>query len=72
MATLPSSLTTDLYGIPTNHENLCKVEVGGELYKAIDSIITAAVLAYKPMSMPPDVAGKFCRLLLLSYLTRPS
>lgn len=58
LAILPSNLAAKLYGIPSSHENLCKVEIGGELYKAIARIIDAAVLKHKLSSTPQDVAGK--------------
>jgi hypothetical protein len=52
LALLPSNFAAKMYGIPSSYENLCKVEIDGELYKAIAYIIDVAVLEYKLSSTP--------------------
>lgn len=57
-ASFPSNSAAMLYGISSNHENICKVEIGGELYKAIACMINAAVSKQKLASTPQDFDGK--------------
>ncbi|PKK44726.1 hypothetical protein CI102_12531 [Trichoderma harzianum] len=54
-AVLPSNPGAEIYGIPSSHENLCKVEIGGELYKAIARLIDTAVLKHEVFSIPQVV-----------------
>ncbi|EHK24082.1 uncharacterized protein TRIVIDRAFT_67712 [Trichoderma virens Gv29-8] len=56
-ASLPSNPRAITYGIPSNHENLCKIEIGGKLYEAIAQMIDAAVLKHKSFSITRVVTG---------------
>ncbi|KAL6699331.1 hypothetical protein J3F84DRAFT_182702 [Trichoderma pleuroticola] len=58
-ASLPSNLQAEIYGIPSSHGDLCKVEIGGELYKAIARLLDTAVLKHEVFSIPQIVTERY-------------
>ncbi|KAH8660511.1 hypothetical protein BX600DRAFT_523500 [Xylariales sp. PMI_506] len=63
-AILSHNSTAKLFGIPRTHENICKIDTGEELFKAIDRLIESVLRQQQLSETFQDMHGKHLPLIL--------